>query len=548
MGNHIENIACWNQEINYPSYALNYFSREMVIWSKLNCLNSNYTLGKKVPLAKWDGENSPSPLHLNKNLIIRCLNQKHFISEHKKHASPNRPDVMNRGPKQPINLTQISTQTPKVPLWDHGVGALQVKRNLFNPFSRKRGQPTTTFSYRLLHSNTTLFAAHQCIRLENLHKVRAEKSDYIFKNVYLTILSEELIIKTLQLLINATLLPPITNSSKHNIVFKTKALITGIATTNHSPQKTDSRSTLLTHTLLNLTLIRVFQLTKNPFTIHSKYSLHSPNQPLRIKNLYKPSNFLIYGTLSPFLSLTHVNTQQIAISTRINDLNFTRVLNHMLSTSHLSDWPILTNIQIPSLANTIIQASFLPFDHFISKQNNMLLSPTYYTRLSNQFLIGSNQTSTPRHEIIKKISNFNSLNPRCIQASKTLCSFYTPAPLSELKIELRPIPNNTSKVILSRNLSTITSTLNMLGFCDGQRQPKPQFSLYRMPPKKILKQYKSVFNFITNPHHQRKNYRAACNHTNNILKISCIKLIAAKIKLPSAKAALEKYGSLLNIK
>jgi group II intron reverse transcriptase/maturase len=92
----------------------------------------------------------------------------------------------------------------------------------------------------------------------------------------------------------------------------------------------------------------------------------------------------------------------------------------------------------------------------------------------------------------------------------------------------------------------IFKKLNASSICLPDGFPIPRMSLYALPPKEIVALYTSIFRGICNYYSPADNYKRMSASIWYILRASCCKVLAAKLKLSTVRQVLLRFGKYLS--
>lgn len=553
-GNPLENIACWKQEINSGPLR-NYPSKERIARPKLNCLNSNYKLGLKVPLKNKTNKTHLTIPRLVLLLLITLQNQRSVIQNHKKHPLTIKDHVINREPKLSYKLAKKNPQILKFPVRRYRIGAHQVNRDLPSTLHWISGQPIFYFIYRPLSTYVKPSFLANPINLKTIHKIRAENPNYIFHSVYHIILSEELLLQTLHSLTLEEHQHQNPRFNEKDTIFITKKIISEITIQPTKGEKGFFTPLHFAHTLIALVLIRVFQLNNRPYQLQTKFQLHSHAQLKHLKLTFKACDSTVYGAITPISSSIHHQTLLTLVNTRIKDPLFINLLSNTLNSNPLTSWNFsgwtINRHHRNFLGVALINIYLQQFDKIVLQNfSTPYKTPYPYSRFYNQYIIGLRKANLNWNRLVDKIDKFNLLTGKTLDlySSKAITPLYSHAPLHRISLRLNPSTDNKSEVVLITQLPFLINKLAQAGFCNYSGNPSPKLSVYPLASPKIITYYKQVFTLFSQPYLHTNNHQAVLNLLHYVLKTSCAKLLTMKMTQPSVKSTIKKFGDHLFFK
>lgn len=172
--------------------ALSYkmFPEKRSLRLKLNCLNSSYQLGPKVPLGQRCSKVRSLLTCVQPSYVTQSLNQMLSVRNRIKQDTMSIHNITNGEPNKIVKLIDKNIQAPKFLSKKYGAGALQ------RPFFSKRGgisgQAIYAYSIRPYCKCSRLPYSKGVEKLKTIRNIGASKPDYIFKRLYNLILLEDL--------------------------------------------------------------------------------------------------------------------------------------------------------------------------------------------------------------------------------------------------------------------------------------------------------------------------------------------------------------------
>ena len=175
-------IACQQRKVRRMALSCKILFEKRPLRLKLNCLNSSYQLGPKVPLGQRRVKNRDLINLTLPSYMTWNMNQAFYVSNHIKQDIINILNVTNREPKGVVKSMSGNAQAPKSLTQRYGSGA--------PPWVWEKREQTTYVSRPRPCSK----CCQKGRKLDTIYNIRTSKPDFIFKDVYSLIFSEDLFI------------------------------------------------------------------------------------------------------------------------------------------------------------------------------------------------------------------------------------------------------------------------------------------------------------------------------------------------------------------